>query len=189
MVALAGNILPKNETPHLAIEAITDNIPEGGMAYRSFGNLAHLYDGLDSSEAETELNPVVDRIAKSVTEDFTKWEEEMDGISPSPIVIINRKDAIGAITLWETHPSEDTEDAARHILHYAAVTTPATKRQDWSEAYFEAFKLMVDSRRNKENDDSLDLLSLTSALRQYSSRRRGAKAVLNYDDIFVENDN
>ena len=189
MVAVAGNILPKTDATSIDLEAIANEIPDGGMAYRSFGDLAHLYEELDPKDAEIDLSPIVDMIAQGVIDDFAKWDAEMDSASPSPHVVINRNDAVGAITLWETHPSENTEAAARHILHYAAVTTPATKRQDWSEAYFEAFKLMVEARSNKEHDDSLDLLSLTTALRQYSSRRRGAEAVKNYDNIFVENDN
>jgi hypothetical protein len=189
LVALSGNTLPKNDTHHIDLERVTSEIPQGGLAYRSFGELANLYEELAPQDAETELNPIVDKVAKEVSEDFAKWDEELDGPTPSAPLVINRKDAIGAITLWQTHPSEHTEAAAEHILHYAAVATPGARRQSWSEAYFEAFKLMVAAKHAKDADASKDLMSLTTALRQHSERRLGSEVVQKYESNYVENDN
>ena len=170
--------------PDLAAE-LKRTVPEGGMAYSSLGYLASVYEDAGSAE----VIPVIDDIALAVAEDFERWEKEMDGATPPALVIINRKDAGGAISLWEAHPSEETEAAARHILHYATVATPKAMQQAWADAYRNAFELMVRARNDHEADPSNELLTLTSALRQNKIARRGVELVEQYDDLYRRDDN
>ncbi len=170
-------------------QVLTDHLPEGGMAYKSFGSLAQRY--VEIGDTAARFDPKIDEIAHGVSIDFDKWESEMNGISPSPLLVINRNDAAGAIALWQAHQSENTESAARHILHYASVATPKARQQEWSEAYAAAFELMVKASRNNQEDK----LTLSTALRQTKIARHSLKdqetfsyIVEDYDDIFSNND-
>ena len=176
-------------TEDVAIAQLKQHLPEGGMAYQSMGEIAELYAESDAPAAQ--IDPIVEDIAMNVATDFKRWEEEINSNNARPprVIDINRNDAGSAISLWELHPSEETEAAARHILHYANNAVPAVRRQAWSEAYMTAFNLMVQSRRDHEANPAIDVLTLTNALRQNKIARQSVELVEQYDRFYRPNDN
>lgn len=187
MIALVGNTLPSYESHNIDVDAIADAIPDGGMAYKSFGELTHLCEEFDIDSEEIDLRPIIDMIAKGVATDFKRWEEELNGTESTHYLNINRRDAVNAVQLWQVHPSEETEAAARHILHYASYAVPKIRKQRWAENFLPAFESMVKAHQDANQEN----ITLDTALRQIAIAKHSIKdqetfgyQISDYDSIF-----